>query len=60
MALFIAWALKVSITSPLIQLAHGMKEIQEGRLDTTIHNKRKDEFGLIISHFNEMAKSKSI
>ncbi|MBD3274233.1 MAG: HAMP domain-containing protein [Candidatus Marinimicrobia bacterium] len=42
---------------PIHKLRQGTEELAEGNLEYTIHVKRHDEFGLLATSFNRMAKS---
>ncbi len=45
----------ISVIKPVKEIQKGMREIGEGKLDFRITSKRKDEFGDLISGFNQMA-----
>lgn len=45
-----------SIITPLNKLLSGARKIAQGSYDVFIHNKRKDEIGMLSTSFNEMAE----
>ncbi|MDI4645768.1 cache domain-containing sensor histidine kinase [Cohnella hashimotonis] len=55
LTIVISWIVYRGIASPLGSLAYGMKQVRMGRLDTNLPNKREDEFGYLMSAFNDMA-----
>ncbi|MFC3803446.1 sensor histidine kinase [Cohnella sp. GCM10012308] len=55
LTIVISWIVYRGIASPLGALAYGMKQVRMGRLDTNLPNKREDEFGYLMSAFNDMA-----
>ena len=55
-SLFLSLMLSRSITVPLRKLKEGAEKIGEGKLDTRIEIKSKDEFGELASSFNKMVE----
>jgi len=55
LAFVIAWVVYSGIASPLTKLSRGMKQIGSGQLDIRLDNKRRDEFGVLLDAFNQMA-----
>ncbi|MGO4544151.1 sensor histidine kinase [Paenibacillus sp. 2TAB23] len=55
LSLVISWVVYQGIASPLRTLAHGMKQVRIGQLNTNLPHKREDEFGYLMQSFNEMA-----
>ncbi|CAI6084996.1 sensor histidine kinase [Cohnella sp. JJ-181] len=56
LTIVISWIVYRGIASPLGSLAYGMKQVRMGRLETSLPNKREDEFGYLMSAFNDMAQ----
>ncbi|WP_438350697.1 sensor histidine kinase [Paenibacillus sp. FA6] len=50
-----SWVVYSGIASPVHKLSRGMKQLSNGKLNTRLENKRKDEFGFLIDSFNQMA-----
>ena len=55
LAIGISWVVYSGIASPLTRLSRGMKQIGSGKLDIRLDNKRRDEFGVLLDAFNQMA-----
>ncbi len=55
-AIFLAIRIAEDIARPIKLIMKNIKEISLGNLNTNIQTKRKDEFGIIINLFNEMAE----
>ncbi len=47
----------VNLNEPLRDMIHGVEDIMQGKLDTSIPVAHRDEFGYLASSFNQMAKS---
>ncbi|WP_158289285.1 cache domain-containing sensor histidine kinase [Paenibacillus flagellatus] len=56
LTLMISWVVYRGIAAPLSSLAHGMKQLRVGKLDTSLPGKREDEFGYLMNAFNQMAQ----
>ena len=48
-----------SFTQPINQMNQAMKQVQEGKLDTSIPVVRNDEFGVLSQNFNIMTEELS-
>jgi len=55
-AIFLSVQLSENIAHPIRIITKNIKEISQGNLNINIPNNRKDEFGTIISLFNEMTQ----
>ena len=55
-AIFLSIQLSENIAHPIRIVTKNIKEISQGNLNINIPNNRKDEFGTIISLFNEMTQ----
>ena len=55
-AIFLSIQLSENIAHPIRIITKNIKEISQGNLNINIPNNRKDEFGTIISLFNEMTQ----
>lgn len=44
------------LTAPIGNLAHALKRISEGKLNTTIHTAPDDELGSLVNSFNQMSE----
>ncbi len=51
----LSFLMQLTVVNPVKELREGMKEVGEGKLNFRIKTKRKDEFGDLISGFNQMA-----
>lgn len=56
LAILAAMWMSAQLTEPIDRLAEGAKSIGEGKLDTRIEIKRKDELGFLAEEFNIMAE----
>ncbi|MGN7380478.1 Inner membrane protein ypdA [Chlamydia abortus] len=55
LALWISWIVFSGISSPLSNLAYGLRQLRFGNLDVRLSdNNRKDEFGYVTNTFNKM------
>lgn len=57
LAIWIAWLVYSEISKPLKQLFGAIKLFTGGHLATVIRHRRKDEFGLLMNAFNNMAEA---
>lgn len=54
LAIFLAFTISNSISSPLNKLVALMRKAKEGDFTEVVHDKNKDEIGEVISHYGEM------
>ncbi len=55
-ALLVTWPLAQRITAPIRTLVRGTSQIAEGRLDTRIETRSRDEIKTLVDAFNTMAE----
>ena len=57
--IIVAQKTTTSFTQPIYQMNQAMKQVQEGKLDTSIPVLRNDEFGVLSQNFNVMTQELS-
>ncbi|WP_138750827.1 sensor histidine kinase [Paenibacillus sinopodophylli] len=60
LAMWTAWLIYIQILKPLRQLSSAFKFVGKGNLNYRIRHDRRDEFGLVMNGFNQMAESQRI
>ncbi|KRE72948.1 sensor histidine kinase [Paenibacillus sp. Soil750] len=60
LAVWTAWLIYIQILKPLRQLSSAFKFVGKGDLNYQIRHDRRDEFGLVMNGFNQMAESQRV
>lgn len=60
LAVWTSWLIYIQILKPLRQLSSAFKFVGKGDLNYQIRHDRRDEFGLVMNGFNQMAESQRV